>query len=725
VRSAGGRSLTEPSASPASLARSSLAGLLRDAARLDRTQSDPVVSLRNAVGVALPLAIGALAGSPSLGLASTIGALQTAFADRPGPYRLRMLRMSGTALAAGLTSGLAVAASRSDAASVLLLLVLAFTAGLLVTGGPSATQVGIAGTAAALVLGHTPQPPSVALHVGLLVVAGGAVQTVLAIAAWPLGRHRPERTALAKLYRELADAARTQHGTRVSPPAGDTLTTVRQTLYGLGHDHGPSVEAYRVLLDEAERIRRETVVLSGLAERLADERDPVLAGLVRGSLTAAASVLGEIGDALDIGRPVSSETLAPARATLRQAMDRLDAGDGSGGELTRRAAAARLQALGGQLRAAVESSNTGASEGRRGDEPDGRGIARLRDPMAILRANLNVQSAVLRHAVRVALLVAGSDLVVRVADVSRGYWVPLTVLVVLRPDFGATLQRSVMRTLGTVVGLLLATVLVHWVPGGDWWQIALIAAFVFGMRLAGPGNLALLAISLAGLVVVLLEINGVPAHTTLVARSIATVVGGALAVLAALALPAWERQYVPARLVELLDAYREYLQVVADLSSQRNTLQRARTACRLARTNAQTSVDRAQIEPVRGGAEVDLGRAVLAHTHRFIHAMLSVEALRPPLRDAGGVPELEAFLAEAGDVLRAARTAIRSDEIPAPGSDLRLRQERLAQLLSADPGRAGGLEVVATLVEATDRVTNSLDTLVEELRRQLPLTSLQ
>ncbi|MDT4935452.1 MAG: hypothetical protein QOK11_3344, partial [Pseudonocardiales bacterium] len=32
-----------------------LVQLLRDAARLDRTQSDPVVSLRNALGVTLPL----------------------------------------------------------------------------------------------------------------------------------------------------------------------------------------------------------------------------------------------------------------------------------------------------------------------------------------------------------------------------------------------------------------------------------------------------------------------------------------------------------------------------------------------------------------------------------------------------------------------------------------------------------------------------------------------
>ncbi|HKC28294.1 MAG TPA: FUSC family membrane protein, partial [Jatrophihabitans sp.] len=206
-------------ASSAAHARTSVVGLLREAARLDRTQSDPVVAARNAVGVAAPLAIGALAGNPALGLASTIGALQAAFADRPGPYRLRMLRMLGTAFAAAVTSGLAVLASRSDAASVILLLVLAFCAGLMLAGGPSATQVGVAGVAAALVIGHLPQPPSAAVHVSLLVFAGGALQTLLAIAAWPLRRHRPERVALADLYRELADAARAHPGASAVPPA--------------------------------------------------------------------------------------------------------------------------------------------------------------------------------------------------------------------------------------------------------------------------------------------------------------------------------------------------------------------------------------------------------------------------------------------------------------------------------------------------------------------------
>ncbi|MCU1656547.1 MAG: hypothetical protein JWO57_1203 [Pseudonocardiales bacterium] len=719
---AAGRATANPSSRAAAPAgrRHALIQLLREAARLDRTQSDPVVAARNAVGVALPLAIGALAGNTALGLPSTIGALQTAFADRPGPYRLRMLRMAATAFAAAVTSTLAVALSRNDVASALLLLVVGFVAGLLLTAGPSGAQVGIAATAAALVLGHQAQRPAAAVHVGLLVLAGGAIQIVLAIAAWPLRRHLPERRALGGLYRKLADLARQPPGTDVGPPLGETLADVRQMLYGLGHDHGPSVEAYRVLLDEAERIRRQLLVLGGYVERLAREDAGPATAAVRSVLEDTATVLDEVAAALVEGRQVREDVLAPVRARTHDVLGLLGDPATAGSELTRRAAAAQVRHLTGQLRAALDTARTGASEGRQGEDPDDvHGLRRLRDAMATLRANLTPGSAVLRHAVRVGVLVAVSDLVVRLAGFDRGYWIPLTIMVVLRPDFASTFQRSSMRVVGTIIGLLIATVLVHWVPGGRWYSVALVALFFFGMRLAGPGNLGLSAMALAALVVVLLSLAGVPPHTTVVRRGIDTLIGGAVALVATLVWPTWEREVVPARLGDLLAAYRAYTGAVADLTWDPPRLQKARSAARLARTNAQASVDRARFEPVPGQAEVELGEAVLAHTHRFVHAMLSIDALRPALREAGGLAEFDELMRRAADALDRCERSVRTGTPPRPVPKLREAQEQLAAVLAEDPGRAGGVETASALLDASDRIANSLDTLVSELRRQL------
>jgi hypothetical protein len=291
--------------------------------------------------------------------------------------------------------------------------------------------------------------------------------------------------------------------------------------------------------------------------------------------------------------------------------------------------------------------------------------------------------------------------------------VPLTILVVLRPDFGSTLQRSVMRVLGTLGGLLVASELVHWVPAGHWYQIALIALFFFGVRLAGPGNLGLSAACLAGLVVILLSINGFPAHATVVDRSLATLAGGCLALVASLIRPAWEREVMAERLAALLGAYRGYLATVADLSTDRAVLQGARAACRLARTNAQASVDRARTEPGASADLVDLGRSVLANSHRVVRSVLTIDALRPRLREAGPLPQLDHLLELAEAALEAAELNLRSGRAIHRGPGLREAQVELATTLmtgDALPGEAAG-----ALVDATDRLANAVDTLTAVL----------
>jgi uncharacterized membrane protein YccC len=321
---------------------------------------------------------------------------------------------------------------------------------------------------------------------------------------------------------------------------------------------------------------------------------------------------------------------------------------------------------------------------------------------------------VLRHAVRLALLVGACDLVVRLTDTTRGYWIPMAILVILRPDFATTWQRSYLRVIGTILGLLLATELVHWVPGGHWWRIALIGIFFFAMRLAGPGNVGLSALAVAALIVVLLSLAGVPPHTTLLYRSVDTLIGGALAIVAALFAPVWERERVPERLAELLAAYRSYLEVIIDPVASSGRLQRARAAARLARSNAQGSVDRARTDPVDAQRAVELGDAVLAHTHRFVHGMLTVDAVRKVLP---GLPEGVEFFRAAEQVLRRCELSVLDGSAPRRHG-LRPAQQQLAALLTAHPERAGGVAAAGALVTATDRVANSLDTLASELRRQ-------
>src|SRR5690606_36248598 len=129
--------------------------------------------------------------------------------------------------------------------------------------------------------------------------------------------------------------------------------------------------------------------------------------------------------------------------------------------VTLQAAAGRAVALEDQLRAAVGTASTWRYEAA---APPGRAVPaglpsglRMDNPIQTLRANLTPSSSAFRHAVRLSVCVAGSDLFVRVADIPRGYWLPLTILLSLQPAFAATVSRGLLRIGGTALGLAVVT----------------------------------------------------------------------------------------------------------------------------------------------------------------------------------------------------------------------------------------------------------------------------
>jgi uncharacterized membrane protein YccC len=82
----------------------------------------------------------------------------------------------------------------------------------------------------------------------------------------------------------------------------------------------------------------------------------------------------------------------------------------------------------------------------------------FRETVAALRANLTLRRPAMRHAVRFGAALAIGVAIYRVAGFDdHGYWVPLTILFVLKPEASQTSQRIAMRAAGTVIGLLVAT----------------------------------------------------------------------------------------------------------------------------------------------------------------------------------------------------------------------------------------------------------------------------
>jgi hypothetical protein len=158
--------------------------------------------------------------------------------------------------------------------------------------------------------------------------------------------------------------------------------------------------------------------------------------------------------------------------------------------------------------------------------------------VAALRSNLTLRSESARHGIRF-----GAALAVGVAAYwilgfdQHGYWIPLTILFVMRPDREETDHRLILRALGTVLGLILATSLAETFAGDD---LALgivltaAAALSFGLLTV---QYALFTAAITTFVVVMSTTVGEGALDAAGQRATGTALGIAIAFLAWLLWP--------------------------------------------------------------------------------------------------------------------------------------------------------------------------------------------
>ena len=122
-----------------------------------------------------------------------------------------------------------------------------------------------------------------------------------------------------------------------------------------------------------------------------------------------------------------------------------------------------------------------------------------------------------------------AGLVSEVLPLQRSYWVPLTVAIVFKPDYGSVFARALQRGIGTVVGAVAGAVLLVLVHG-TWLLIpfgVLAALLPFGRS----RNYGLLATFLTPLVVVLIDLLSPGGWRLAEDRLIDTLIGCAIVLL--------------------------------------------------------------------------------------------------------------------------------------------------------------------------------------------------
>src|SRR3954462_7360359 len=420
------------------------AGLGR-ALAFNRAGLAPGRATRAGLGVGLPLAIGAAPGHPADGAMAAAGALPVGVAamsssSPTSPTSLLVATTTGMALSTFVGS---LCAGHAAAVAVALAL-WGFAAGLLVVLGQAATITGVQAVIGLLVFGRYPGGVATSALHAAAVMYGGLLQTLLSLGLRPMRPLGTERAALADVYRRLSSlAAGWSHG----GPSGEAIASTS----ALRPRRAPDSSSLRDVIDEATRIRLELQALASVPDVPGVER---LRGDVAGWLT-------NIATARSNPRPPGPDP--PGVPELVRADDAMTGRAGA----RQRFAAARAAAVIGQLRA-VDRLVAALGGERRLPLPRVAGainVLRLRgavrrDAARLRETATDPNAPAFRHAVRLAVLLPLADIVSRFLPWPRGYWGPLTTIVVLKPDYASTMQRGIGRMLGTGLGVVLAAALI-------------------------------------------------------------------------------------------------------------------------------------------------------------------------------------------------------------------------------------------------------------------------
>ncbi|HZU78901.1 MAG TPA: FUSC family protein [Acidimicrobiales bacterium] len=690
--------------------------VLRGSLRIARNQVDVAAAVRNTVGVVVPLAVGIAAGSVANGLAAAIGALSGGFAAFQGTYRSRATFMLTVAVGMAVSTLVGALAQPSDAATIAVDGIWGVLAGMLVVLGPGALVVGLQWAVAVLVVSAFPMTPTQALVRAAMVLAGGVLQTLLVAALWPLQGYRAERAAVAAAYGSAAAYCRAvaAGGTLSAPdPAYDDARAVLRDPRPFGRTE--RVEAFGGLLDELGRARLHLAAL-GRLQAMLDAPTPWRDSYTF-FLTTVAGALDGVADAMRERAEPEHPPPRPSPDVVVQALD------GARPRWASTEMAVNVQMLAGQVRSAqrIAAAGLGTGEPVHGERYHRTPTARrawLAAAGQTLVVNVSWNSSAFRHAVRLGLALAAAAAIAHLGGFARGYWIGLTALVILRPDFATTMVRGVSRLVGTMGGAVLATLLVAWLRPGTAGLTVLFAGSVLLGYSVVRANYLLFSICVTAYVVFLLAFARLPAITTVDDRVVDTLLGGGLALVVYLAWPTWESRLVGEQLARLLEAQRRYVAVLLAVfedpaSAARPRLEGLRDAARRERSNTETSLQRLAGEPARhrGGMEEDRATAVAAASRRLALGALTLHANLPPA-GAMPLPALGGLARLLDESLAADAAHLRGDAGAAPVEPRRLRAEHeaLRRALDGDRSPAAGLVLSETdlMVDAADSVTELL-----------------
>tara|TARA_R110002072_G_scaffold118398_1_gene249817 strand:- start:40256 stop:42511 length:2256 start_codon:yes stop_codon:yes gene_type:complete len=246
----------------------------------------------------------------------------------------------------------------------------------------------------------------------------------------------------------------------------------------------------------------------------------------------------------------------------------------------------------------------------------------------VLSQNFSLDSTMFRHSLRLTIAIVVAYLIGFLFDIQNSYWILLTIIVIMRPSYGLTKERSKDRIIGTLIGAAFAVSIVLLTQNIVVYSALAFVSMILAFSLIQQNykySAALITIS----IVFVYSVINPNAFEVIQFRVIDTIIGAVIAVVANyLIFPSWEVNNLKQVLLNTLTMNRKYLlathELYQDINKNNHAYSVARKEAFLAISNLNAAFQRLTQDPKSKQKEFQLIYEIVTLNQTMISAIASI-----------------------------------------------------------------------------------------------------
>lgn len=322
---------------------------------------------------------------------------------------------------------------------------------------------------------------------------------------------------------------------------------------------------------------------------------------------------------------------------------------------------------------------------------------------SLLKDNLSFKSNIFRHSLRVSIATLAGYIISRFLPLGHGYWILLTIIVILKPAYSLSKQRGYQRVLGTIGGAVIGLAILVLVKNNTALFIIMLVLMMGTYSFLRTQYLVSVLFMTPYILLLFHLLYQGKLETVLTDRVIDTAIGSVIAFLANLFLvPVWEHDQITTYVTRAIEDNARYFSLVARAfitgqPANTHDFKLARKNAFVALANLSDAFSRMLSEPKRKQKNSREVHQLVVLNHTFTSYTATLSSYIYPLAQKHASPDFTIPMETTLAHLEAARAVLNKEPIASPaitGKPQLVLEQRLRDLMEQRRGeiRRGELD---------------------------------